>query len=82
MTNGQYLNQILNFFKNLIITLNYELKQFSYQNIFDALMYASCNKESFGIKNEEMIDINMLINFINTKKEGYSSMITSFSGNN
>ena len=81
MTNGQYLNHILNFLKNLLVTLNFELKQFSYQNIYDCLLYASCNKESFGIKNEEMIDINMLISFINSKKEGYSNMISSFSGN-
>ncbi len=82
MTSGQYLNTILNFLKNLLVTLNFELKQFSYQNIYDSLMYSSCNKDSFGIKNEEMIDINMIISFINSKKEGYSNMITSFSGSN
>jgi hypothetical protein len=82
LTNGLSLNTIITFFKNLLVTLNYPMKQISLQNIYEALLYASSNKDIFGIKNEEMIDINLLINFINSKKEGFSNLISSFSAIN
>ena len=52
------------------------------QNIKDMMVYIVSNKNQFMIKEEDIIDINSIVTYINSKsKQGYSSLINSFSDN-
>lgn len=73
------MTSAITFLKNLLINLNYSIGSDSLQNIYHSLLYASTNKSTFNLTNEEMIDINLLISFINSKNENsYSNIVNSF----
>ncbi len=79
ISDGTNMNSTINFLKNILINLNYNLSSESFQNIYHSLLYASTNKIKFNLTNEEMIDINLLISFINSKNENsYSNIVNSF----
>ena len=80
ITKGEYLIPIINWIKLVLITLNYSVKLSTLQNIKDMMIYISSNKNHFLIQEEDMIDVNSIITYINSKsKQGYSSLINSFS---
>ena len=82
ITKGEFLVPIINWIKLILITLNYSLKLSTLQNIKDMMVYIVSNKNQFMIKEEDIIDINSIVTYINSKsKQGYSSLINSFSDN-
>jgi flagellin-specific chaperone FliS len=81
---GQFIMIIITFLKNLLVNLDFEVKNTTSQNIKDILYYISSNKIQFNLSNEEMIDINILLSYINSRVNkigGISNLIDSFAGN-
>jgi hypothetical protein len=82
ITKGEFLVSIISWIKLILITLNYSLKFSTLQNIKDMMIYINSNKNQFLLQEEDIIDINSIITYINSKsKQGYSSLINSFSDN-
>jgi len=78
ITKGKYITIIISFFCKLLINVEYNLKSGTLQNIKNVLLFASSNKFQFGLSNQDMVDINILLTYINNKIGGISSMINSF----
>lgn len=79
---GEHLELIISWIKNLLVSINYSLKQITLQGIKDVLLYVSNSKNL--INEDEMIDINIILSYINSRpnnKKGYSNLITSFANN-
>jgi hypothetical protein len=76
ITKGEYTSQILLYFKNLLIKIDYKLKSQTLQNIKNSLLYLSSNSKT--LSNDDMVDINIILSYINSKSIGISNLITSF----
>lgn len=75
---GENSNLIVPFLKNVIVTGEVTLKASLIQNIRDILIHIPKNKEKYNLTNDELVDINLILTYINTKASklvGYSTLI-------
>ena len=75
---------IISWIKTLFINVQINLSINILQSIKDAVQYVSSNKDQLELKEEEMVDINVVLSYINSKSvrsEGYSTLINNFTNN-
>lgn len=67
LNRGENILNILNFIKNIFVTLNYNLKPNIIQNVKNSLHYLSHNKHQYTIGEQEIININLILTNINNR---------------
>jgi hypothetical protein len=67
LTKGEFVILIISFIKTLLLTINYDFPNSQYQNIKDIMLYVSSIKSQLRLKEDEMVDINLILSYINSK---------------
>ena len=83
----EFIPQIIQFFKNLTLIYNFELRYSVLKNIKEVMSYIYANKAGIKINEEDGNDINTIVCFINNKFEinklaGHSELISNFDQEN
>jgi hypothetical protein len=79
MTRGDHIYQITTWLKLLLVSLNFPLKQVTLYNIKDMMLYL-LSKES-NLDPEEQSNMQSIVSYINSRKQGHSNLLDSFSNN-